>query len=87
LFFRIIPKGSTNNESLNSGIIQTHGSAKKDSTEQNLQLANSKDDHNRAKTPVEILEELDWCLIQLENMQSYKTISDIASTKVGLFFY
>jgi hypothetical protein len=29
----------------------------------------------------EILEELDWCLSQLESMQSHKTISDVASTK------
>jgi cAMP-specific phosphodiesterase 4 len=31
---------------------------------------------------LEILEELDWCLSQLENMQSHKTISEIASSKV-----
>ena len=30
---------------------------------------------------MDTLEELDWCLTQLENMQSHKTISDIASTK------
>ncbi len=29
----------------------------------------------------DILEELDWCLTQLESMQSHKTISDVASTK------
>jgi hypothetical protein len=34
----------------------------------------------------EILEELDWCLTQLEHMQSHKTISDIASTKVITYF-
>ena len=30
---------------------------------------------------LDTLEELDWCLTQLEHMQSHKTISDIASTK------
>ena len=32
----------------------------------------------------ETLEEIDWCLLQLERMQSFKTISDPATTKVRL---
>ncbi len=38
-------------------------------------------DDSTTNKQLETLEELDWCLIQLENMQSHKTISDIASTK------
>ena len=41
----------------------------------------AKDEASRTKFSLEILEELDWCLSQLEHMQSHKTISDIASTK------
>lgn len=29
------------------------------------------------------LEELDWCLEQLETMQTHKSVSDLASLKVG----
>jgi hypothetical protein len=35
-----------------------------------------------AQLSAETLEEIDWCLAQLENMQSMKTISDLANTKV-----
>lgn len=31
------------------------------------------------------IKELDWCLVQLEKMQSYKKISDSASNKVLKF--
>ena len=37
-----------------------------------------------SKNSLEILDELDWCLSQLENMQSHKTISEIASSKVEI---
>lgn len=40
----------------------------------------SKEDKSQQMS--EILDELDWCLAQLENMQSHKSISDIASIKV-----
>jgi hypothetical protein len=32
------------------------------------------------------LEELDWCLEQLETMQTHKSVSDLASLKVEHFF-
>lgn len=31
----------------------------------------------------ETLEELDWCLEQLETMQTYRSVSEMASHKVG----
>jgi cAMP-specific phosphodiesterase 4 len=40
-----------------------------------------KDESIRSKFSQETLDEIDWCLTQLEHMQSHKTISDIASTK------
>jgi len=33
------------------------------------------------------LEELDWCLEQLETMQTHKSVSDLASLKVYIFEY
>ena len=35
------------------------------------------------RTAVETLEELDWCLDQLENMQTHRSVSDMASNKVS----
>ena len=35
------------------------------------------------RTAVETLEELDWCLDQLENMQTHRSVSDMASNKVA----
>lgn len=32
---------------------------------------------------VETLEELDWCLDQLETIQTHRSVSDMASSKVG----
>ena len=32
---------------------------------------------------IETLEELDWCLEQLETMQTHRSVSDMASSKVG----
>ena len=37
------------------------------------------------RTAVETLEELDWCLDQLENMQTHRSVSDMASSKVFEF--
>ncbi len=36
------------------------------------------------RTAVETLEELDWCLDQLETMQTHRSVSDMASNKVSL---
>ena len=36
------------------------------------------------RTAVETLEELDWCLDQLENMQTHRSVSDMASNKVSI---
>ena len=37
------------------------------------------------RTAMETLEELDWCLDQLETMQTHKSVSDMASNKVSFF--
>ena len=42
----------------------------------------STDDSN-VKLSLETLEELDWCLEQLESMQTHRSVSDMASSKVG----
>ena len=34
------------------------------------------------KLAVETLEELDWCLDQLETIQTHRSVSDMASSKV-----
>ena len=34
------------------------------------------------RTAMETLDELDWCLDQLETMQTHKSVSGMASTKV-----
>ena len=36
------------------------------------------------RTAMETLDELDWCLDQLETMQTHKSVSGMASTKVRL---
>ncbi|KAJ8039867.1 cAMP-specific 3',5'-cyclic phosphodiesterase 4B [Holothuria leucospilota] len=38
-------------------------------------------DENYGKLASETLEELDWCLEQLESMQSYRSVSDLATSK------
>ncbi len=38
-------------------------------------------DESKIQLSLDTLDDLDWCLNQLENMQSHKYISDIASTK------
>ena len=35
------------------------------------------------RTAMETLDELDWCLDQLETMQTHKSVSGMASTKVS----
>lgn len=39
------------------------------------------------KLAIETLEELDWCLDQLETLQTRHSVSEMASNKVGNFFY
>jgi len=34
---------------------------------------------------VETLEELEWCLEQLENMQTHRSVADMAAMKAGSF--
>jgi hypothetical protein len=36
---------------------------------------------------ISTLEELDWCLEQLETMQTHKSVSDLASLKVRKIFH
>ena len=40
-------------------------------------------DDGQVKLSIETLEELDWCLEQLETMQTHRSVSDMASSKVG----
>ncbi|KPP66096.1 hypothetical protein Z043_115437 [Scleropages formosus] len=35
------------------------------------------------KLAVDTMEELDWCLDQLETIQTYRSVSEMASNKVG----
>ena len=44
-------------------------------------------DESSMRTAVETLEELDWCLDQLETMQTHRSVSDMASNKVTIFYY
>lgn len=39
-------------------------------------------DETYMRTAVETLEELDWCMDQLESMQTHRSVSDMASNKV-----
>jgi len=39
-------------------------------------------DETYARMAVETLEELDWCLDQLETIQTHRSVSDMASSKV-----
>lgn len=39
-------------------------------------------DESYQKLAVETMEELDWCLDQLETIQTYRSVSDMASNKV-----
>lgn len=40
------------------------------------------DESHVVKLSVETLEELDWCLDQLETMQTHRSVADMASSKV-----
>ena len=40
-------------------------------------------DENYVRRAGETLEELDWCLDQLETIQTHRSVSDMASSKVG----
>ena len=40
-------------------------------------------DENFLRMSLETLEELDWCLDQLETIQTHRSVSDMASSKVG----
>ncbi len=40
-------------------------------------------DDNHVRLAIETLEELDWCLDQLETIQTHRSVSDMASSKVG----
>ena len=40
-------------------------------------------DDSNVKLSIETLEELDWCLEQLETMQTHRSVSDMASSKVS----
>lgn len=42
-------------------------------------------DESYQKLAMETMEELDWCLDQLETIQTYRSVSDMASNKVGRF--
>ncbi len=42
----------------------------------------SSDEHH-VRLALETLEELDWCLDQLETIQTHRSVSDMASSKVG----
>ncbi|XP_060564123.1 cAMP-specific 3',5'-cyclic phosphodiesterase-like, partial [Ruditapes philippinarum] len=45
------------------------------------QSPRSQTDENYSKMAVETLEELDWCLDQLEAVQTHRSVSDMASSK------
>jgi len=42
------------------------------------------DDQSSCKMMMETLEELEWCLEQLETIQTHKSVSDMATSKVRL---
>ena len=41
-------------------------------------------DENFLRMSLETLEELDWCLDQLETIQTHRSVSDMASSKVSI---
>lgn len=44
-------------------------------------------DESYQKLAMETMEELDWCLDQLETIQTYRSVSDMASNKVRTNLY
>lgn len=47
-----------------------------------LRLTLSLSDESYQKLALETMEELDWCLDQLETLQTHRSVSDMASNKV-----
>ena len=41
-------------------------------------------DETYVRVAIETLEELDWCLDQLETIQTHRSVSDMATSKVGI---
>ena len=42
-------------------------------------------DETYVRMAIETLEELDWCLDQLETIQTHRSVSDMATSKVRLW--
>lgn len=42
-------------------------------------------DEGYMKLALETMEELDWCLDQLETIQTHRSVSDMASLKVSVY--
>jgi Phosphodiesterase 4 upstream conserved regions (UCR) len=51
-------------------------------TETNHKTVDVFTDESYTRLAVETLEELDWCLDQLETIQTHRSVSDMASSKV-----
>ena len=50
----------------------------------NIYLSFREIDETYVRMAIETLEELDWCLDQLETIQTHRSVSDMATSKVGL---
>ena len=48
----------------------------------NISFYFSMKDDNYVRMAIETLEELDWCLDQLETIQTHRSVSDMATSKV-----
>lgn len=44
-------------------------------------------DENYIRLSIETLEELDWCLDQLETIQTHRSVSDMATSKVRYIYF
>ena len=44
-------------------------------------------DETYVRMAIETLEELDWCLDQLETIQTHRSVSDMATSKVRISEY
>lgn len=47
-------------------------------------MASNLADEENQRLAKETLDELDWCLDQLETMHTHRSVGDLASTKVSL---
>lgn len=56
--------------------------AREKNSSASLSIYLSPEDDNSLPQAIATLEELDWCLEQLETMQTHKSVSDLASLKV-----